>query len=62
MITYEVNMFSDASELTYGAITYLKLAFIDGTSTLSFLMEKSQLTSQDCIAAKICWSKDCSSH
>ena len=38
-----VEIFSDASEMTYGAIAYLMLVFTDGTSTLFFLMGKSQL-------------------
>ena len=43
MVTYEVHIFSDASELAYGTVAYLKLVFTDGTSTLSFLLGKSQL-------------------
>ena len=38
VVTYEVHIFSDVSELAYGAVAYLKLLFTDGTSTLSFLL------------------------
>ena len=41
VVAYEVHIFSDASELAYGVVAYLKLVFTDGTSTLSFLMGKS---------------------
>ena len=37
VVTYEVYIFSDASELVYGAVAYLKLIFTDGTSTISNL-------------------------
>ena len=43
VVTYEVHIFNDVSELAYGAVAYLKLLFTDGTSTLSFLLEKSRL-------------------
>ena len=43
VVAYEVHMYSDASELAYGAIAYLNLVFTDGASTLSFLMGKSRL-------------------
>ena len=42
VVTYEVHIFSDLSELAYGAVAYLKLLFTDGTSTLSFLLVKSR--------------------
>ena len=45
MVRYEVHILSDASELAYGAVTFLKLVFTDGTSTLSFLLGKSRLAS-----------------
>ena len=44
VVTDEVHIFIDASELIHGAITYLNLVFIDGTSALSFLIGNSQLT------------------
>ena len=43
VVAYEVHIFSDASELAYGVVAYLKLLFTDGTSTLSFLMGKLRL-------------------
>ena len=43
VVAYEVHIFSDASELAYGTVTYLKLVFTDGTSTLSFLIGKWRL-------------------
>ena len=42
-VAYEFHVFSDASELAYGAVAYLNLVFSDGTSTLSFLMWKLRL-------------------
>ena len=59
VVTDEVHIFIDASELIRGAITYLNFVFIDGTSTLSFLIGNSQLTPWDCVAPKIYLSKDC---
>ena len=44
VVAYEVHIFSDASELAYGTVTYLNLVFTDGTSTLSFLIGKWRLT------------------
>ena len=43
VVEYKANIFSDASELAYWNVAYLNLVFTDGTSTLSFLMGKSQL-------------------
>ena len=43
VVAYEVHIFSDASELAYGVVAYLKLLFTDGTSILSFLMGKLRL-------------------
>ena len=43
MVRYEVHILSDASELAYGAVAFLKLVFTDGTSTLSFLLGESRL-------------------
>ena len=43
VVAYKVHIFSDTFELAYGTVTYLKLLFTDGASTLNFLMWKSRL-------------------
>ena len=43
VVAYKVHIFSDTLELAYGIVTYLKLLFTGGTSTLNFLMWKSRL-------------------
>ena len=43
MVTYELRILSDASELAYRADACLKLGFTDDTSTLRFLIGKSRL-------------------
>ena len=43
VVICEMQIFSDAPELPYGAVACLKVVFTDVTSTLGFLMGKSRL-------------------
>jgi hypothetical protein len=42
--TVELHMFSDASEIGYGAVGYLRLGWTDSTNSCGFLFGKSRVT------------------